>query len=97
MTRPGDAIILCGDFNHSDSEIGIRAIKSITGVIDSWRSAANKVYTFLQETIGLETGGSNMVTIERHLGKKGREDLSSNLKEKLFLNKNLLKMQDGCN
>jgi len=42
MTRPGDAIILCGDFNHSDSEIGIRAIKSITGVIDSWRSAANK-------------------------------------------------------
>ena len=43
MTRPGDAIILCGDFNHTDTEIGVQAIKSITGLKDSWRTSLKKV------------------------------------------------------
>lgn len=43
MTRPGDAVILCGDFNHTDTEIGIRSMKAITRLKDSWRTALDKV------------------------------------------------------
>ncbi|XP_065071036.1 putative neutral sphingomyelinase isoform X2 [Rhopilema esculentum] len=43
ITRPGDSVILCGDFNHEETEIGVRALKSVTGLQDAWHSALKKL------------------------------------------------------
>eukprot|EP00794_Sanderia_malayensis_P012773 gene12773-14084_t len=42
VTRPGETVILCGDFNHEDTEIGMRTIKLLTGLEDTFETAAER-------------------------------------------------------
>ena len=50
---------MCGDFNHEDTEIGVKALKLITGLKDAWRTATKRVKNFLGSSVAwdFEIGG----------------------------------------
>ncbi|XP_047125837.1 putative neutral sphingomyelinase isoform X2 [Hydra vulgaris] len=43
MTRPNDAVIFCGDFNHTPDEIGIKALSLLTNLSDTYDIASSKI------------------------------------------------------
>ena len=43
ITRPGDSVILCGDFNHEESETGVKMVKTLARLKDAWNSCIRKV------------------------------------------------------
>ena len=36
LTKPSDAVIVCGDMNCEPSQLFYRVIKDVTGLVDAW-------------------------------------------------------------